>query len=93
KYIFNIRIKNAVDSHISSMEKDPQTVTGSVAGKILESILKAKATLNQKTITLTVARSLKETEEAKNIFLTRPAMKLLKNEILAANYLVKEELI
>ena len=93
KYIFNMQLKNAVDSHINAMEKEPQADANTLAGKILEGILKAKTVFNQKTIALTIARSLRETDATKNIFLSRPALKLLRNEILAANYLVKEELI
>lgn len=93
KSIFNIHLKKAVDSHISATEKEQQAGANTLTGKILEGILKAKTTLNQKTITVMIARSLKETGDTKNIFLTRPAMKLLRNEILAANYLVKEGLI
>ncbi|HVI42622.1 MAG TPA: patatin-like phospholipase family protein [Anaerovoracaceae bacterium] len=93
KYIYNIRLKNAVDSHIKATEKELQSLSNTLKGRILESILKAKTTLSQKTLTLIIARSLKETSDAKNIFLTRPVMKLLRDEILAANYLIKEELI
>lgn len=94
KYIFHMRLKEAADAHINAMEKEPQTGANTPAGKILEGILnKAKTALSQKTITLTIARSLKETEETKNIFLSKPALKLLKNEILAANYILKEGLL
>jgi NTE family protein len=97
KFIFNLRVKSAVDAQIEAMGKEPQADANSpaaLAGKLLESVVsKAKTALNQKAITLTIARSLKETGESKNIFLSRPALKLLKTEILAANYLVKEGLI
>jgi NTE family protein len=93
KYIYNIHLKNAVDSYIKETEKEMQSFSNTLKGKIMESILKAKTTLNQKTMTLIIARSLRETSDAKNIFLTRPAMKLLRDEILAANYLIKEGLL
>ena len=93
KYIYNLSLKNAVDTHIAATEKEVQTFSNSLKGKILESFIKAKATLNQKTITIMIARSLIETSDGNNIFLSKPAMKLLRDEILAANYLVKESLI
>lgn len=93
KYIYNIHLKNAVDAHINAAGKELQTDSNTLKGIIQESILKAKATLNQKTLILIIARSLKESGDTKNIFLTRPVMKLLRDEILAANYLIKESLI
>ena len=93
KYIYNIHLKNAVDAHIRETEKELQSYSNSLKDRIMESILKAKATLNQKTMTLIIARSLKETGDSKNIFLTKPAIKLLRDEIIAANYLIKEGLI
>jgi NTE family protein len=93
KYIHSLYLKNAVEQHIKATEKDPQPFPGTLKEKIHDSLLKAKATLNQKTMTLIVAKSLKETSDAKNFFLTKPAMKLLRDEILAANYLIKEGLI
>lgn len=93
KYIYNIYLKNAVDAHVEATEKELQSYSNTRKGFILEGILKAKSTLNQKTMTLIIARSLKETSDAKNIFLTRPAMKLLRDELLAANYLIREGLI
>ena len=93
KYIFNTRLKNAVDIHITEIEKEPQIDSGTRIGRILEGIVKAKASLNQKTITLMVARKLKETGDMKKIILTKPAMKLLREETLAANYLIREGLI
>lgn len=93
KYIFNIHLKKAIDAHIAAAEKEPEVDPGTLKGKLQERILKVKNTLNQKTLTLMIARSLKETDETKSIFLSRPAMKLLRDEILAANYLIKEGLI
>ncbi len=93
KYIYNIHLKNAVDSHIQITEEEIQAYSNTIKGKILESFIKAKSTLNQKTITLIIAKSLKETSDIKNIFLSKPAMKLLREEILAANYLLKEGLL
>ncbi len=93
KYIYNIYLKNAVDSHIRETEKELQSYSGTLKGRILESVLKAKTTLNRKTLTLIIAGSLKDSGNSKNIFLTRPAMKLLRDEIVAANYLIKEGLI
>lgn len=93
KFVYNMHLKRAVDSHIKATEKELSSYSGTLKGVILEGILKAKTTLNQKTITLIIARSLKENSSAKNIFLTRPAMKLLRDELLAANYLIKEGLI
>lgn len=93
KNIYNIHLKRAVDSYIRETDKELQSYSKSLKNRILEGILKAKATLNQKTLTLVIARSLKETGDSKNIFLSRPAMKLLRDEIIAANYLIKEGLI
>jgi NTE family protein len=93
KYIYNAYLKNAVDDHVETIEKDLQSYSGSRKSWIQEGLIKAKNTLNQKTLTLIIARSLKETRDSKNIFLTRPAMKLLRDELLAANYLIKERLI
>jgi len=93
KHVFNLRLKDAVESHLSAMEKEPGSEENNLPAKIIERIQKAKSTLSQKTLTLTIARSFKEPELTKNIFLSRPAMRLLRNEILAANYLVKEGLI
>lgn len=93
KYIYNLYLKDAANQHLAATEKELQAYSNSVKGKILESFIKAKTTLNQKTITMMIARSLKETSDASNIFLSKPAMKLLREEILAANYLVKEGLI
>jgi Predicted esterase of the alpha-beta hydrolase superfamily len=91
KYIFNIHLKNAVDSYAKSTGQELRSE--SPAGKILEGILKAKTALQPKAITMIIARSLKETGDSKNIFLSRPAMKLLREELLAANYLLKEGLL
>lgn len=93
KYIYNIYLKNAVDAHVESTEKELQSYATPRRNWLHESILKAKTTLNQKTMTLIIARSLKETSDARNIFLTRPAMKLLRDELLAANYLIREGLV
>lgn len=93
KYIYDLYLKEAVDAHVKSTDKELQSYSNSWKNLIHESILRAKATLNQKTMTLIIARSLKETSDAKNIFLTRPAMKLLRDELLAANYLLKEGLV
>ena len=93
KYIYDLYLKKAVDAHVSATEKEIQSYSNTRKNWIHESILRAKTTLNQKTMTLIIARSLKETSDAKNIFLTRPAMKLLRDELLAANYLIREGLI
>lgn len=93
KHIYNINLKKAVEAHVLETEKELNALSGSLKGKLLEGFVKAKSSLNQRTITLMIARSLKETSDTKNIFLTKPAMKLLKEEIPAANYLVKEGLI
>lgn len=93
KYIYHDRLRNAVETHINTTEKELQSYSGTLKGKILETITKTKATLNQKTITLMIARSLKETGGENNIFQSRPVMKLLRDEISAASYLVREGLI
>ena len=93
KYIYDLYLKKAVDAHVSATEKEIQSYSNTRKSWIHESILRAKSTLNQKTMTLIIARSLKETSDAKNIFLTRPAMKLLRDELLAANYLIREGLV
>jgi hypothetical protein len=93
KFIFDRYLKKAVETHIRLTERDLLSYSDSLRDRILEGLLKAKATLSQKTITLIIARSMKETSESKNIFLTKPAMKLLREEIIAANYLNKEGLV
>ncbi|QOX64600.1 patatin-like phospholipase family protein [Anoxybacterium hadale] len=93
KHIYNLHLKEAVDAHIQETDKELSTLSGSLKGKLLEGFVKAKSSLNQKTITLMIAKSLRETSDTKNIFLTKPAMKLLREEIPSANYLVKEGLI
>ncbi len=93
KRIYNIHLRNGVDAHIRETGKELQAYSDSLKDRILDRILKAKVSLNQRTITLIIARSLKESNDSKNIFLTRPAMKLLRDEIIAANYLVKEDLV
>lgn len=93
KHIYNLHLNEAVDAHIRETDKELNALSGSLKGKLLEGFIKAKSSLNQKTITLMIARSLKETSDTKNIFLTKPAMKLLREEIPSANYLVKEGLV
>ncbi|MBR0597947.1 patatin-like phospholipase family protein [Sinanaerobacter chloroacetimidivorans] len=93
KHIFQLRLKEAVDAHLLKTEQEYPTVSNAFINKLLEGISKAKSTFNSKTLTLIIARSLLETPETKNIFLTKPAIKLLKNEIYAANYMLKEGLI
>ncbi len=93
KFIFNIHLKRAVDTHIRITERDLLSYSDSLRDRLAESLSKVKTALNQKTMTVIIARSLKETCDSKNIFLTRPAMKLLKDEIIAANYLVKEGMV
>lgn len=93
KYIYNAYLKQAAESHIRETERELISYSDSLKTRILDGIQKAKATLNQKTLTLMIARSLTEVSDSKNIFLTKPAMKLLRDEIIAANYLVKEGLV
>lgn len=93
KHIYNLHLKDAMEAHIQETEKELAALAGSFKGRLLEGFVKAKSTLNQKTITLMIAKSLKETDDTKNLFLTKPAMKLLREEIPAANYLVREDLI
>ncbi|MBP6492036.1 MAG: patatin-like phospholipase family protein [Clostridia bacterium] len=93
KYVFNLYLKEAVDLHIKAMEKDPFSQSSNMKGLFLESISKAKAALSPKTMTLLIARSMKEVGDDKNVFLTKPAMKLFRDEILAASYLIREGLI
>ncbi|MDD4564006.1 MAG: patatin-like phospholipase family protein [Eubacteriales bacterium] len=90
RYIFNIHLKNAVDIHITETEKELQIDTDNPIGRILEGLSKAKTSLSQKTITITIARKLKEIGDIKRSLLTIPAMKLLEEEIRAANYLIRE---
>jgi len=93
KYIYNLYLKDALESHMASTEKELQAISNSLKGKILEGIIKAKATLNQKSLTILIARNLKEINEISSILLSKPAIRLLHDEILAANYLVKEGLV
>ncbi len=93
KYTYNMYLKEAIDAHAKAMEKDSPSYPGSLKGRIQESIEQAKAALSQKTLTLVIARSLKEVTAEKNLFLSKPAIKLLREEILAANYLIREGLV
>jgi Predicted esterase of the alpha-beta hydrolase superfamily len=93
KYIFQFYLKNAVSLHAKEMEAELQGFSRTLKNKILDSFIKAKTTLSQKTLTLMIARSLMDKQDERNIFLTRPAMKLFRDEIIAANYLIKEGLI
>jgi len=93
KYIHSIYLQNAAFQHQQSLEKELAPFSGTLKSRLHESILKAKTTLSQKTMTLVVAKSLKELSDSKNIFLTKPATKLLRDELLAASYLVREGLV
>ncbi|MGI6748019.1 MAG: patatin-like phospholipase family protein [Anaerovoracaceae bacterium] len=90
RYIFNIHLKKAIDAHLNEIENDPQFDTDNPISRILEGLIKAKTSLNQKTITIAIARKLKETGDIKKSLLKIPAMKLLEEEIHAANYLIKD---
>ncbi|WP_051280823.1 patatin-like phospholipase family protein [Anaerovorax odorimutans] len=91
KSIFNKQLKSNIENYTKNQSKNISSE--SFTEKIMDNIIKAKSTFNQKWLTLTIADSLKKEEDEKNIFLTKPAIKLLKDELLAANYIVKEELI
>ncbi len=93
KYIYDLHLKKAVESHVKSLGKDTPTYSDSILDKIQESIVQAKTTLSQKTLTMVIVRSLKQVSADKNIFLSKTAMKLLREEILAANYLIREGLV
>lgn len=93
KYLFRLYLKDAVSRYTKETEIELQNFSSSIKGKLLEGFVKAKSTLNQKTLTLSIARSLIDTQDARNIFLTKPALKLLRDEIIAANYLIKEGLL
>ncbi|MDD2189302.1 MAG: patatin-like phospholipase family protein [Eubacteriales bacterium] len=90
KYIFDIHLKNAVDKHIKEIGKEPHGDSETMIAKLLDGIIKAKATLNQKTLTIMISRKLKESRDIERILLAKPVMNLLKEETLAANYLIKE---
>ena len=90
RYIFNIHLKKAIDAHLNEIENEPQFDTDNPISRILEGLIKAKTSLNQKTITIAIARKLKETGDIKKSLLKIPAMKLLEEEIHAANYLIKD---
>ena len=93
KFIHTLYLKSAVEQHQQLVEKELAPFSGTLKDRLHESILKAKTTMSQKTMTLIVAKSLKEMSDSKNIFLTKPATKLLREELLAANYLVREGLV
>lgn len=93
KQVFNDHLKRAIAAHLAEIDKDALANSKGILAKIIEGIEKTKSRLGTKTITLTIARSFKDVEPEKNIFLTKPAIKLLKDEISAANYLIKEGLI
>ena len=94
KYLFDLYLKDAVEAYAREADKELTNYAKSLLnGKLLEGFLKAKATWNQKALTISIARSFTELRADRNIFLTRPAMKLLRDEIIAANYLLKEGLL
>lgn len=93
KHIFNIHLKDNIDSYQMTIEKEILFSSKTLKGKIIDGFEKIKSTLNQKTVTIIIARSLIEASGEKNIFLSKPAMKLLKDELSAANYIIKEGLI
>ena len=83
-------LKEAVDLHISETETEISIALKGLKDRILAGFIKVKSKLSQKTITLTIAKSLHEATDDKNMFLSRATMKLFKEELVAANYLIKE---
>lgn len=93
KELCNYYLSNAAAIHMKTIENENQAMPVTLKDKLQEGIAKAKTALNQKTMTLVIAKSLKESSDSKNLFLTKPALKLLRDEILAANYFIKEGLL
>ena len=93
KHIFDIHLKEAIDAYLMKTEKELLLSSKTLKEKIVDGFEKIKSTFNQKTLTIIIARSLKDACDDKNIFLTKAAMKLLEDELIAANYIIKEGLI
>lgn len=89
KRVFDDLLSKAIKEHPMEKESDSFNSSTSLASLILGSIEKLRTLLSPKTITLLIAKSLKDTPHDKNIFLTRPAIKLFKDELYAANYISK----
>lgn len=92
KHIFNIYLKDSIDLYISKTEKDLSFSQNNLVSTIKDGIEKLRTTLSQKTLTLIIAHSLKNSLD-KNLFLSKAAIKLLDDELIAANYIIKEGLI
>ncbi len=92
KQILNQYLKDAIDNHLRTTKKEFPTFWRSFHKMIHEERSRLKATFSQKTLVLLIANFLIESENEKNPFLTAPAWKLFKEEILVARYLLKEDL-
>ena len=93
KHIFNIHLKEALEIYQKKTNKDSLLTSKTIKSKIKDGFEKIKSTLNQKALTISITNSLMDSSDDKNIFLTKTAMRLLKDELLAANYIIKEGLI
>lgn len=93
RHTFNIHLKEALDLYQTKIEHDLFLSSTTIKDKIKEGIEKIKLTLSQKALTISIARSLVDSSDDKNIFLTKTAMLLLQDELLAANHIIKEGLI
>lgn len=87
KPIFDRALTDAIHVYKNEIEKDLPALPSSFTNRIFDSLSKAKSTFNQKSLTLAICSSLQNEDDEKNKFLAKPALKLFKDEILAANYL------
>lgn len=93
KSLFHQRLKEAIDLHREKAELESASYGDSLLDKIADQITKAKSLFSEKTLTLIIAKSLAEKDDSRNPFLSAPAMRFFKEEIYAANYLIREKLI
>ncbi|MGI6732115.1 MAG: patatin-like phospholipase family protein [Anaerovoracaceae bacterium] len=93
KKTFNDGLRKAIADHPMEKEHDFFNGTSSFTNLLSGSVEWIRSIFNPKTITLLIARSFKDTPIDKNIFLTKPGIKLFRNEIFAANYIYKEGLV
>lgn len=93
KSLFHQKLKEAIDLHREMAEQESASYGDSLMDKIADQISKAKSTFSTKTLILIIAKSLAEKDDSHNLFLSAPAMRFFKEEIYAANYLIRERLL
>lgn len=96
KTIFEKYLKEEIIKYRHEMEKEEKnnkTASWNLFGKLKNEILKAHQELNPKSITLGLAEDMKNQVDSKSLFMARATKKLLNDEIAAAEYIVKADLI